>query len=74
MNQSPEPVDISKAALSQVSRRRARGARRITFEEAQEIRREYATEQFSTQALGDKYGISKQSVSQIIHWKTYKYP
>lgn len=44
---------------------------KLTFEQAQEIRRRYKNEKTSTYKLAPEYGVSYRTISRIINNKTY---
>ena len=48
-------------------------SRKITFEDAEEIRRRYASGE-SQRTLGKAYGLSKTSVGEIVRRETYRNP
>ena len=48
-------------------------SRKITFEDAEEIRRRYA-EGESQKTLGKEYGLSRSSVGEIVRRETYRNP
>ncbi len=45
---------------------------KMTVQTVKEARRAYATGDFTITALADKYRISHQSMSAILHGKTWK--
>ncbi|HJJ38908.1 MAG TPA: HNH endonuclease [Methanocorpusculum sp.] len=47
---------------------------RLTYDEAESIRREYAAGGVTQQVLADKYGISRGSVSDIVTNRRYQHP
>ena len=47
---------------------------KLTFEQAEEIRKEFATEKTSKAALGRKYNISEVSIRAILSYKRYTNP
>ncbi|HJJ31750.1 MAG TPA: HNH endonuclease signature motif containing protein [Methanocorpusculum sp.] len=47
---------------------------KLTYDEAESIRREYAAGNITQQALADKYGIKRRSVSDIVRSKLYRQP
>ena len=48
-------------------------SRKLTFEDAEEIRRRYA-EGESQKTLGKEYGLSRSSVGEIVRRETYRHP
>ena len=48
-------------------------SRKLTFEDAEEIRRRYASGE-SQRTLGKVYGLSKTSVGEIVRRETYRHP
>ena len=47
---------------------------KLTYDEAENIRREYAAGGITQQVLADRYGIARSSISDIIHNKLYRKP
>ena len=47
---------------------------KLTYDEAEMIRREYAAGGVTQQVLADRYGIARSSISDIIHNKLYRKP
>ena len=47
---------------------------KLTYDEAESIRREYAAGNVTQQVLADRYGIPQSSVSDIVHNKLYRKP
>ena len=47
--------------------------RKLTFEDAEEIRRRYADGE-SQKTLGKEYGLSRSSVGEIVRRETYRNP
>ena len=50
------------------------GRARLTYKQAEEIRRRYAEGGISQAKLAEEYGVGKHTVSEIIKNKTYKNP
>lgn len=46
--------------------------RRVTFEQAEEIRRRFATKQWTQRELAKEYGIDQAGISRIVTNKIYK--
>lgn len=47
---------------------------KLTYDEAETIRREYAAGGVTQQTLADHYSLARQSISKIIHNKRYRKP
>ena len=47
---------------------------RLTYDEAENIRREYAAGGVTQRVLADRYGLTQSSISDIIHNKLYRKP
>ena len=47
---------------------------KLTYDEAETIRREYAAGGVTQQTLADRYGITRPGISEIIHNKLYRKP
>ena len=47
---------------------------KLTYDEAEIIRREYAAGGITQQVLADRYGLARRSISDIIHNKLYRKP
>ena len=47
---------------------------RLTYDEAESIRREYAAGGVTQKKLGEKYGLSRSSISDILRNKLYRKP
>ncbi len=47
---------------------------KLTYDEAESIRREYAAGGITQQVLADRYGLARSRISDIIHNKMYRKP
>ena len=50
----------------------AKARRKLTMDQAREIRILYATGQYTFKSLGKKYGVDFRLISKVVHRKTYK--
>lgn len=68
--------DAKEAWLKSVAAGRARDARRLTYEQAQEIRKLYKPfdRDFGARALGRRFGVNRNTVSGIIAGRLYLHP
>lgn len=62
-------LDIKKAGTH-----RNRGERKLTWQQACEIRLSYRVDSTTYQELADHYGVSDVTISKIIKWKAYREP
>lgn len=60
-----------KQNLSESHRGNIPPNRKLTFEQAEEIRNEYLTGMFTQKQLGNKYSVSQDSIFKIVNGKIY---
>lgn len=63
--------DEHKENLSKSHKGHTAPNRKLTFEQAEEIRKEYENSSFTQKQLGIKYGLSQDCIFHIVHNHTY---
>jgi hypothetical protein len=61
----------SKKKISQAGKGKPNNRRKLTFEQAEQIREEYKVGNISTSQLAKKYKIVKKNIILILHNRTY---